>query len=326
MHTQTPSQPQADSQASQEIERRICVFTPSPLYTITVEQDTDAGPEVHFHVGGQGFWVARMTTQLEVPTTLCAPFGGESGRVLMALLDAEQVEVRPVCCQGANGGYIHDRRSGQRQIVAEVLSAALTRHEADDLYNATLACGLRANAMVLTGPAHNAVVPTHIYRRLAHDLGANGCPVLADLSGTALLAALEGGIYFLKISVHELMDAGYAEGESTEALIDGIERLHQAGAQNVIISRGEVPALALVEQQLFEIVSPRFEAMDARGSGDSMTAAFAVGTVMGMDTLAILRFAAAAGALNVTRHGLGTGQRQNIMDIATRVEVRPLTT
>jgi 1-phosphofructokinase len=47
--------------------------------------------------------------------------------------------------------------------------------------------------------------------------------------------------------------------------------------------------------------------------------------VMGMDTLAILRFAAAAGAINVTRHGLGTGQLQDITAIATRVEIRSLT-
>jgi 1-phosphofructokinase len=323
--THSPSQPQADRQETQENERCICVFTPSPLYTITVEQHTDVGPEVHFHAGGQGLWVARMTTRLEMPTILCAPFGGESGRVLMALLQAEQVDLRPVSCQGSNGGYVHDRRSGERQVIAEVPSATLTRHEVDDLYNVTLACGLRAEVTVLTGPSHDQVLPEHIYRRLAHDLGANGRLVMADLSGSALTSALEGGIYFLKISARELIEGGHAKDDTTEALIDSIKCLHRQGAQNIIISRGEVPALALVKQQLFEIIAPRFAPMDARGSGDSMTAAFAVGTVMGMDTLAILRFAAAAGAINVTRHGLGTGQLQDITAIATRVEIRPLT-
>jgi len=325
MPTHNPFQPQADIPELQEHERCICVFTPSPFYTITVEQHTDAGPEVPFHAGGQGLWVARMTTRLEMPTILCAPFWGESGRVLMALLEAEQVDLRPVTCQGSNGGYLHDRRSGQREVIVEVPSATLTRHEVDDLYDVTLACSLRAAVTVLTGPAHDKVIPEHIYRRLAHDLSANGRLVMADLSGSALASALEGGIYFLKISARELIEGDYAKDDSTEALIDSLERLHRKGAQNIIISRGEVPALALVKQQLFEIIAPRFEPMDARGSGDSMTAAFAVGTVMGMDTLAILRFAAAAGAINVTRHGLGTGQLQDITAIASRVEIRSLT-
>jgi hypothetical protein len=36
------------------------------------------------------------------------------------------------------------------------------------------------------------------------------------------------------------------------------------------------------------------------------------------------RLAAAAGALNVTRHGLGSGRRHSIELIAERIEVRPL--
>jgi hypothetical protein len=55
MPTHHPFQPQADIQETQETECCICVFTPSPLYTITVEQHTDAGPEVHFHAGGQAY-------------------------------------------------------------------------------------------------------------------------------------------------------------------------------------------------------------------------------------------------------------------------------
>jgi hypothetical protein len=38
MPTHRPFQPQAGTQEAQENERCICVFTPSPLYTITVEE------------------------------------------------------------------------------------------------------------------------------------------------------------------------------------------------------------------------------------------------------------------------------------------------
>jgi 1-phosphofructokinase len=323
-HRASMMQGQHPSPGLQDTQYRICVFTPSPLYTITIENGADEQPEVHFHAGGQGFWVARMVTNLAGPALLCGPFGGEPGRVLRSLIEAENVRVRAVPSQGANGGYIHDRRSGQRQVVVEVKSAPLTRHEVDDLYNATLASCLRAEIAVLTGPSHDAILAADLYRRLSHDLQTNDCRVVADLSGDALAAALQGGVYFLKVSEREVIEAGYAQEGSVNQLRQGAQRLHDQGAQNVLISRAEAPAMALVEGRFFEVAGPRFAPLEYRGPGDSMTAALAVGLSRGLELEALLQFATAAGALNVTRHGLGTGQQQNIADITPRVEVRPL--
>ena len=82
----------------------ICVFSPSPLYTVTIEAGPDDQADVHFHAGGQGVWVARMVACLGWPVTLCAPFGGESGIWLRTLIEAEQIGVRAVVSQGWNGG------------------------------------------------------------------------------------------------------------------------------------------------------------------------------------------------------------------------------
>ncbi|HET6467964.1 MAG TPA: PfkB family carbohydrate kinase [Geminicoccaceae bacterium] len=300
----------------------VCVFTPSPLCTVTVECHADGEPEIHFHAGGQGFWVARMITRLGAEAVLCAPLGGESGAVLRTLIELEGIAVRAVPSQGWNGGYVHDRRGGERRVVAETASPALTRHEVDDLYGAALAAGLAAGVAVLAGPQNPAVLPAETYRRLAHDLGDNGVAVVADLSGEAL-RAIEGGVRFLKVSHSELIEAGYAESDERRRLIAGAERLQRSsGAANVLVSCADQPALALLEGRLVEVQGPRFEALEHRGAGDSMTAGLAVGCARGLDSEAILRLAAAAGALNVTRHGLGSGARQNIEEVAERVEVR----
>ena len=70
--------------------------------------------------------------------------------------------------------------------------------------------------------------------------------------------------------------------------------------------------------------APHFQARDHRGVGDSTTAGLAVGCVRGLALEAVLRLAAAAGTLNVTRHGLGSGRRDSIEAIASRIEIRPL--
>jgi 1-phosphofructokinase len=301
----------------------VCVFNPSPLFSVTIEAGADGEPEVHFHAGGQGFWIARMVNRLGARALLCAPLGGETGVVLRTLIQHEGIALKALPAHGWNGGYVHDRRTGERQTLATMPSAKLSRHELDDLYDEVLVAALGAGVAVLTGPAEARVLAADTYRRLPYDLSRNGVAVVADLSGDAL-KAVNGGVKFLKVSHHELIDAEYAEGESAASLAVGARRLRDAsGAENVVVSRAEQPALVLAEDRMVEVVAPNFEALDHRGAGDSMSAGLAVGCARHLDWESTLRLAAAAGALNVTRHGLGTGQSDSIEAIAERVDVRP---
>jgi 1-phosphofructokinase len=301
----------------------ICVITPSPLFTITIEQSPVNRPETHFHAGGQGFWVARMAASLGADVRLCGPFGGESGPILKMLIESEGVKVNGSPCRADNGGYIHDRRGGERQVVVDVAAPELLRHEVDDLYQNALTESLKAGTAVITGPAHQGIVPPDIFRRWAHDLGENGVDVVADLSGDALLS-LRGRIRFLKVSHVEAIDCGLARNDSKQELLKAVEHLHDAGAENVVLSRADAPALAFVSGITVEVRPPRFEPLDYRGAGDSMTAALAVAVATGMAMEQCLRMAAAAGALNVTRRGLGTGRRENVLRLAELVELHPV--
>ena len=72
-----------------------------------------------------------MTPELDVDPVMCASFGGETGRVLRTLIDAAGVRVAAVSTAGSNGAYVHDRRSGEREVVATMAAGRLTRHEVD---------------------------------------------------------------------------------------------------------------------------------------------------------------------------------------------------
>jgi 1-phosphofructokinase len=301
------------------------VFAPDPILTVTVEAGTD-GDEIHLHAGGQGFWVSRMLARLGVPVTLCGPFGGETGRVVGVLVEAEQVTIRAVKTAGSNGAYIHDRRQGERMLVAKTPPDPLSRHELDELYGAALVGGLEAAVCVLGGPGvwDPPVLPSDIYRRLADDLRTNGKVVVVDLSGEPLACALESGVTVLKVSHEDLVSDGRVEDDSTDALLEAMAQLRTDGAEHVLVTRAEAPALALVDDALVELVPPRFEAMDHRGAGDSMTAGLAAGLARGDDLPAALRLGVAAGALNATRRGLATAGRREIERLAGHVELRLL--
>ncbi|MDG4766741.1 PfkB family carbohydrate kinase [Solwaraspora sp. WMMD406] len=301
----------------------VMVFAPAPVLSVTIEQQADV-LELHLHAGGQGIWQARMISSLGVRVVLCAAVGGEVGAVLGRALEDEELELRMVPRKSSSGWYVHDRREGSRSEIAENPGAPLIRHDIDELYGLALAEGMRAAVSVLSGPAHPSVVDDDVYRRLASDLRANGSQVVADLSGGQLAAVLGGGVSFLKVSHEEVIEAGRAADDSVDALSRAAHQLRADGAEAVLISRAEKPALALLDDDLVEVRVPQLEIVDHRGAGDSMTAGVAAVLTRGGSLEEAVRTGAAAGAVNVTRHGLGTGRAEAVRELIGRVRLTPL--
>jgi 1-phosphofructokinase len=292
--------------------------------TVTIEPGADR-PEVHLHPGGQGFWVARLAATLGAEVVLCSALGGEPGRVLQGLIGAEELTLRMVDARTPNGVYVHDRRGGERVEVVSVDSHPLERHAADELYGIALGAGLDADVMLLTGFQPPEVIDPDFYRRLARDLHINGKLVIADLTGAALRAALAGGVELLKLSEDELQAEGYAASAALADVVAGARKLQDDGARHVLISRASAPAVLVnsSSQRQVELAGPVFEALDHHGTGDSMFAATGVGLARGMTVVDAIRLGMAAGALNATRRGLGTGTRDEIERLATHIGVVP---
>lgn len=315
-----------DEQDDEHPRAAVAVLGPSLMLMVAIGSDAQGRAEVHFHAGGQGFWVARMAAELGARALLCAPLGGRSGHLLpdLALLDG--VVVDGVRSHRSNVVWISTGPDGEEATVVETPPPPLDRHEVDRLYGAMLAAGLEAGVAVLTGLASPAVMPADVYCRLAHDLTANGVVVVADLSHEPLVQALDGGVAVLKISDEELVERGWAAGRTRAEAISGIERLRSMGAGAVVVSRGPEPLVAdLGAGELVEVVPPTLEELNPRGAGDTTTGALAAALARGARLEDALRLAAAAGAVNVTRRGLGTGERRAIERIVDHVEVRPLT-
>ena len=300
---------------------RVSVLACSLALMVSVERDEDRQVrDIHLHAGGQGFWVARMAARLGADVTLVSTLGGEPGVALEALVRAEGLALRAVESASPNAVWISDDEEGEVATVAELPSPSLARHEADGLFNALLAAGLESEVTVLTG-SPPGVLSAERYSGLAHDLHALDGRVLADLSGDQLAAALDGGLDAVKVAHDEMIAAELAASETARSLLSGARKMRERGADWVLVSREEKPLLADLGGRRVEVQTPAFHPVNHRGAGDSMTGATAAGMAADLPPEEILRLAVAAGALNVTRHGLGSGDSEAIRRLAARVDV-----
>jgi 1-phosphofructokinase len=302
---------------------QVTVFGPHPLVAVTIERRGESD-EVHLHPAGQGVWVTHMAGELGADPVLCGFIGGETGKVLVALLDELPGDRRLVTTAAWSGSYVMDRRSGEREPIAFAWSAAPTRHEIDDLFSLTTTSALASEVLVLCGPVPSESLPVEIYGKLVADARAGDTRTIVDLSPPRLNSALEGEPDIVKVNDWQLAEFLGRGVSGDDDLRTGAQALLEAGARCAMVTRGGDPAFIATPGHMWELTPPRFEEGAPEGSGDSMVGAMAAMLAQGLPLEQALRWGAAAGAANFLRHGLGTGSRTVIEDLLPRVELREL--
>lgn len=304
---------------------KVAIFSPNPMVSIAIESfSAEGGDDIHIHPAGQGVWVARMAAELGADPVLCGFIGGEVGSVLRPLLEQMPIDLRLVETAGASGTYIHDRRSGEREPIAQSAAFPASRHEVDELFAVTIAAALDCDLLAVCGPYPDNTVPLEMYGSLVADVKANGVPVIVDLSSPRLDKSLEGGPDLVKINDWQI--AGFISGpvDTEERMRAAMERVAEQGAESVIVTRAGDPALALRDGSFVELSPPKFERGSREGCGDSMMGALSATIAAGREWDDVLRLSAAAGATNFLHSGLGTGSREVIEELAGKVRLREL--
>jgi 1-phosphofructokinase len=303
----------------------LTIFAPNPLLTVTVEVE---GPKerqsIHFHAGGQGVWLAAMARCLGAEPVLCGLIGGESGELLRPLLE-RTTGTRPRLVQTASstGSYITDRRTGERVPVAMALSDPPSRHELDELFSLTCAEALTTGWLVVTNPLPAESLPLDVYGNLVADARSSGARTLVDLSSPRLDSALAGRPDLVKVNDWELAEFVCGPVSTHELLLAAANRIRERGARSVIVTRGELPALVLHDEQAWRLTPPRFEHGFREGCGDAMMGALAASWASGESFERAVVLGAAAGAANFLRRGIGHASREVVEQLAEAVKLEP---
>jgi len=256
---------------------------------------------------------------------MCGLVGGESGVLLRGLLQRLGGEQRLVSTASASGCYVTDRRSGERALLTCTLSDPPSRHELDELFSITCAEAIGDGWLVVTNPMPGEALPLEVYRDLVADARASGCRTLVDLSTPRLESALRSEPDLVKVNDWELAEFVCGPVSEPSQLRAAAQRLCDEGAQAVIVTRGELPALVLAGELAWQLTPPRLTRGFREGCGDAMLGALAATWAQGESLERALVVGAAAGAANFLRHGLGSASREVVQRLVDTVVLEPLT-
>jgi len=264
----------------------------------------------------QAVGVARLKP--DSPTEFVCQFGSDShAKTLRATLEENRV--------GISACGTVDKPSGQAFILLNskgsnsiILSAAANGAWPKQLTPETVAAIQSAKVVLL-----QREVPEHVNEAVAAVASSAGVLILQDVGGEErpMSDRLVSQIDYLFPNETELARLTGLPTETEEQIVFAARLLQAKGCKNVGVTLGADGSVLLTEDgQLLKQGSlpvPGGQVVDTTGAGDSYRAAFAVAVIEGKSMQDCMRFAAATGALTVSRHGA-------IPSLPTRAEVEAL--
>lgn len=272
--------------------------------------------------GGKGCNVARVAKTLGQQPVVAGWVGGFHGQFIEAGLRDEGIQTALVhtAAESRDCTSILDSANGTITEIYEK-GRPVTPEELDQFYHLFQEWLPRVQVVTLSGSLPPGV-PVDFYAILIGLAHKTGVRVMLDSSGEPLRIGLEDGRPdLLKCNRAELSEA---TGQLMETLED-IRRLAgdlaaRLGGQ-VVVTLGEVGAVAADRQRTWIIQAPRVKVVSAVGSGDAFLAGLACGILEGRPFEASLRLATAAGSANAMRIGAGVLRVEDVDALSNQVVV-----
>ena len=273
---------------------------------------------------GKSVNVAKVLHALGVRVFAVGVAGGDSGRFVLDILQGRGIETEfiQVSAKTRQCTTLLDQSTGrQTELVEE--SAPVDSDTATRLHEVLKRRLQQSRAVIMSGTLAPGIPPT-FYREGVEMAKAKGILSVVDARGAVLDAAIEAGPGLVKPN-HAELEATLGRRLADEAaVVEGMRELLKRGARRVVVTAGKYPTLAADETGCWRVTNPPIRAVNAIGSGDSVTA----GLVWKLDGGATLeeacRWGCAAGAANALSLMPGDLEIEDVRRLVDEVRVQPI--
>ncbi|MBC8102701.1 MAG: hypothetical protein H7Z41_08960 [Cytophagales bacterium] len=298
----------------------ILVFAPNPALerVALVDQYQATEPQRPMRVatfaGGAGLRAASVIRLLGGEVLALGFVGGHLGALLKDCLEKQDVPHLLTPTQaGTRGDFLLlDREKG---VVTEIPERApvYTHEEADKLILATER-HIAGSQMLLIADGQDEADPS-LFARAIQLAKRHGVPVLADLCGGAMQAAVENGVWLLRVNLKSLQKQTERSLQHDSSIIEEARELLARGIENVVVTLGEEGALLVNASGAWRVKAPVVSHFNPSGSGETLSGGLAVQWIRSGDLVEALRYGCAAASVNVTydEPGYATPAEVNIL-------------
>lgn len=262
--------------------------------------------------GGKGINVSVILSRLGTDTNALGFCGGFTGKMLLRMLDD----------MGVNNDFIYVPDGTTRinvklnadSVETEIngMGCNIDPESLERLYS-RLDDLKSGDFLVLAGSVPKSL-PSDIYVSIAERVQKCGVHTVIDASGDLLLKSLELKPFLIKPNNSELGGLFGVRIDSREEAVPYAERLHDMGAENVLVSlAGEGAVLVCADGEIFSAPAPSGEVRNSVGAGDSMLAGFIYGYIKSGKFHDAFKYGISAGSATAFSQSLA--DKQEIMDM-----------
>jgi 1-phosphofructokinase family hexose kinase len=276
---------------------------------------------VEMVVGGKGINVSRQLHHLGVETLAVAFAGGETGRLMDRLLEAEGIAHELIDVQGMTREGVTYRESD-----GTVTSVFEPQHGISTVDNRRLVARVEqhissASWVVLSGGSPG-VTTDATFAEIVSTCVAAGTPVALDSYGPSLRAAIDARPTFIKPNRQEYEDTFGVDLADLDDMANAARERVRRGVTYCVISDGAGPGVAASPGEAWIVNPPAVSAVNPTGSGDTLVAAVVYGLVQGWSFPRCLTFGTAAATANAAVWNVASVEEKTIRDMMSMVVLR----
>ncbi len=308
----------------------ILVFCPNPALerVALVDQYQATEPQrpmrVATYAGGAGLRAANVIRLLGGEVLALGFAGGRLGKLLRECLEKQSIPHLLTSTEaGTRGDFLLlDREKGVISRIPEH-ATAYTDEEAAKLLNSVESHIPRAS-MLLIADGEDEADPA-LFTPPIRSAKEHGIPVLADVCGGAMQAAVENGVWLLRVNLKSLQKQTERSLQHDSAIIEEAQLFLERGVRNVVVTLGEEGALLVNPNGAWRFKPPVVSHFNPTGSGETLSGALAVQWERSGDIIEAVRYGCAAAAVNVTYDEPGYATPAEVNILLPKTTAAPIT-